>query len=79
MNHVLCCVSIPVVLLRQEALEAYGSCLGWVADNNLTTRRDVLEGMSRCCARLGRRDEALELADVLVTASCKTTHTHTQI
>uniref|UniRef100_A0A669CJY4 Uncharacterized protein n=1 Tax=Oreochromis niloticus TaxID=8128 RepID=A0A669CJY4_ORENI len=42
------------------------SCLQWIADNNLTIRRDVMEGMARCCTRLGQRDGALELAQLLV-------------
>uniref|UniRef100_A0A3B4G4C0 Uncharacterized protein n=1 Tax=Pundamilia nyererei TaxID=303518 RepID=A0A3B4G4C0_9CICH len=46
----------------QKALEAYSSCLQWIADNNLTIRRDVVEGMARCCTRLGQRDRALELS-----------------
>uniref|UniRef100_A0A3B4G854 Uncharacterized protein n=1 Tax=Pundamilia nyererei TaxID=303518 RepID=A0A3B4G854_9CICH len=44
----------------------YSSCLQWIADNNLTIRRDVVEGMARCCTRLGQRDRALELAQLLV-------------
>uniref|UniRef100_A0A3Q0SRD6 Zgc:101716 n=1 Tax=Amphilophus citrinellus TaxID=61819 RepID=A0A3Q0SRD6_AMPCI len=43
----------------QKALEAYSSCLQWIADNNLTIRRDVVEGMARCCTKLGQRDRAL--------------------
>lgn len=52
--------------LVQKALDAYSSCLEWIADNNLTIRRDVLEGMARCCTRLGQKDRALELAEILV-------------
>uniref|UniRef100_A0A3P9BHM3 Uncharacterized protein n=1 Tax=Maylandia zebra TaxID=106582 RepID=A0A3P9BHM3_9CICH len=44
----------------------YSSCLQWIADNNLTIRQDVVEGMARCCTRLGQRDRALELAQLLV-------------
>jgi len=50
----------------QSALEAYGTCLKWIADNNLSIRRDVLEGMARCCTKLGQRDKALNWADLLV-------------
>uniref|UniRef100_A0A7N8XS82 Chromosome 8 open reading frame 76 n=1 Tax=Mastacembelus armatus TaxID=205130 RepID=A0A7N8XS82_9TELE len=42
----------------QKAYEAYSSCLEWIADNNLTIRRDVLEGMARCCTKLGQKDRA---------------------
>lgn len=56
------------VLFPQKALEAYNSCLQWIADNNLTIRRDVLEGMARCCTKLGQRDRALDLVDLLVNA-----------
>ncbi|XP_028985563.1 uncharacterized protein C8orf76 isoform X2 [Betta splendens] len=58
----------------QKALEAYSSCLEWIADNNLTIRRDVLEGMSRCCTKLGQRDRALELADLLSKEASNTCH-----
>lgn len=50
----------------QEALESYSSCLEWIPDNNLSIKRDVLEGMCRCCTKLGQRDRALELAESLV-------------
>ncbi|XP_076006527.1 uncharacterized protein C8orf76 homolog isoform X2 [Genypterus blacodes] len=49
----------------QEALDAYSSCLQWIPDNNLSIRRDVLDGMARCCTKLGQRERALEYADLL--------------
>lgn len=55
-----------LILWVKKALDAYSSCLEWIADNNWTIRRDVLEGMARCCTRLGHRDQALDLADLLV-------------
>ncbi|XP_047454126.1 uncharacterized protein C8orf76 [Mugil cephalus] len=58
----------------QKALEAYSSCLQWIADNNLTIRRDVLEGMARCCTKLGQRDRALDLADLLSKEASNTCH-----
>ncbi|XP_073341387.1 uncharacterized protein C8orf76 homolog [Pagrus major] len=58
----------------QKALDAYSSCLEWIADNNLTIRRDVLEGMARCCTRLGQRDRALELAALLSKEASNTCH-----
>ncbi|KAM8869707.1 uncharacterized protein C8orf76 homolog [Spinachia spinachia] len=50
---------------HQKALDAYSSCQEWIADNNLTIRRDVLEGMARCCIKLGQKDRALDFADLL--------------
>uniref|UniRef100_A0A3Q0SM27 Zgc:101716 n=1 Tax=Amphilophus citrinellus TaxID=61819 RepID=A0A3Q0SM27_AMPCI len=58
----------------QKALEAYSSCLQWIADNNLTIRRDVVEGMARCCTKLGQRDRALHLADLLSKEASNTCH-----
>ncbi|XP_072250842.1 uncharacterized protein C8orf76 homolog [Leuresthes tenuis] len=58
----------------QSALEAYGSCLKWIADNNLSIRRDVLEGMARCCTKLGQRDKALNWADLLSKEASNTCH-----
>ncbi|KAM9851844.1 uncharacterized protein C8orf76 homolog [Aulostomus maculatus] len=58
----------------QTALDAYSSCLEWIADNNLTIRRDVLEGMARCCTKLGLRDRALDFADLLSKEASNTCH-----
>ncbi|XP_076592312.1 uncharacterized protein C8orf76 homolog [Chaetodon auriga] len=58
----------------QKALDAYSSCLEWIADNNLTIRRDVLEGMARCCTKLGQRDRALHFADLLSKEASNTCH-----
>ncbi|XP_039973736.1 uncharacterized protein C8orf76 [Xiphias gladius] len=58
----------------QKALEAYSSCLEWIADNNLTIRRDVLEGMARCCTKLGERARALDLVDLLSKEASNTCH-----
>uniref|UniRef100_A0A1A8H0Y9 Chromosome 8 open reading frame 76 n=1 Tax=Nothobranchius korthausae TaxID=1143690 RepID=A0A1A8H0Y9_9TELE len=58
----------------QKALEAYSSCLQLISDNNLTIRRDVLEGMARCCTKLGRRNEALDLASSLSKEASNTCH-----
>lgn len=58
----------------QIALDAYSSCLEWIADNNLTIRRDVLEGMARCCTKLGQREKALDLADLLSKEASNTCH-----
>ncbi|XP_035019807.1 uncharacterized protein C8orf76 [Hippoglossus stenolepis] len=59
---------------HQKAVEAYSGCLEWLADNNLTIRRDVLEGMARCCTKLGQRDRALHLADLLKKEASNTSH-----
>lgn len=53
----------------QEALDAYNSCLQWVPDNNVTIRRDVLDGVARCYSNLGQGARALEVADLLVCTS----------
>ncbi|XP_038567972.1 uncharacterized protein C8orf76 isoform X2 [Micropterus salmoides] len=58
----------------QKALDAYSSCLEWIADNNLTIRRDVLEGMSRCFTKLGQKERALDLADILSKEASNTSH-----
>nr|XP_046256100.1 uncharacterized protein C8orf76 [Scatophagus argus] len=58
----------------QKALDAYNSCLEWIADNNLTIRRDVLEGMARCCTKLGQRDKALDLVALLSKEASNTCH-----
>uniref|UniRef100_A0A3Q3BHH4 Zgc:101716 n=1 Tax=Kryptolebias marmoratus TaxID=37003 RepID=A0A3Q3BHH4_KRYMA len=58
----------------QRALEAYSSCLQWIADNNLSIRRDVLEGMARCCTKLGQKDKALDLAELLSKEASNTCH-----
>uniref|UniRef100_UPI0037E7CD0F uncharacterized protein C8orf76 homolog n=1 Tax=Semicossyphus pulcher TaxID=241346 RepID=UPI0037E7CD0F len=59
---------------HQKALDAYSSCLEWIADNNMTIRRDVLEGMARCCTKLGQRDRALDLAHLLSKEASNTCH-----
>ncbi|XP_034384874.1 uncharacterized protein C8orf76 [Cyclopterus lumpus] len=59
---------------HQEALDAYSSCQEWIADNNLTIRRDVLEGMARCCTKLGQRDRALDFANLLSKEVSNTCH-----
>ncbi|XP_068612161.1 uncharacterized protein C8orf76 homolog [Brachionichthys hirsutus] len=59
---------------HQEALDAYSRCLEWIADGNLAIRRDVLEGMVRCCTNLGQRRRALELADLLSKETSNSSH-----
>lgn len=52
--------------MLQKSFDAYSTCLQLISDNNLTIKRDVLEGMARCCIRLGQKDKALDLAQLLV-------------
>ncbi|KAM6968048.1 uncharacterized protein C8orf76 homolog [Aplochiton taeniatus] len=58
----------------QKSLEDYRNCLAWIPDNNLTIKRDVLEGMARCCLNLGQREKALELTDALSKEASNTCH-----
>ncbi|CAG12860.1 unnamed protein product [Tetraodon nigroviridis] len=58
----------------QKAADAYGSCLGWISDNNLSIRRDVLEGMARCFTKLGRRNRALDIVNLLKKEMTNTCH-----
>ncbi|XP_061675252.1 uncharacterized protein C8orf76 isoform X2 [Syngnathoides biaculeatus] len=58
----------------QTALDAYSSCMEWIADNNLSIKRDVLEGMARCCTRLGQRERAMCLVDLLSKEASNTCH-----
>ncbi|XP_033958396.1 uncharacterized protein C8orf76 homolog isoform X2 [Pseudochaenichthys georgianus] len=58
----------------QKALDVYSSCLELNSANNMTIRRDVLEGMARCCTELGQRDRALHLSDLLSKDASNTCH-----
>ncbi|XP_077431911.1 uncharacterized protein C8orf76 homolog isoform X2 [Vanacampus margaritifer] len=58
----------------QAALDAYSSCLEWISDNNLSIKRDILEGMARCCTRLGQREKAVGLLDLLSKEASNTCH-----
>ncbi|KAL2084283.1 hypothetical protein ACEWY4_019801 [Coilia grayii] len=58
----------------QTALNDYTSCLSFVPDGNLSIRRDVLEGMVRCCCQLGRREQAQELTEKLRKEASNTCH-----
>ncbi|KAF7654030.1 hypothetical protein LDENG_00075410 [Lucifuga dentata] len=58
----------------QKALDAYSSCLQWIPDSNLSIRRDVLEGMARCCTKLGQRERALEFTDLLSKEASNSCH-----
>lgn len=58
----------------QKSFDAYSTCLQLISDNNLTIKRDVLEGMARCCIRLGQKDKALDLAQLLSKEASNTCH-----
>ncbi|XP_029599133.1 uncharacterized protein C8orf76-like [Salmo trutta] len=58
----------------QEALNAYTTCLSYVPDGNLAIRRDIMEGMARCCCHLGKRVEALEITETLKNEASNTCH-----
>nr|ACI69498.1 C8orf76 [Salmo salar] len=58
----------------QEALNAYTTCLSYIPDGNLTIRRDIMEGMARCCCHLGKRVEALEITETLKNEASNTCH-----
>ncbi|CAL1610658.1 unnamed protein product [Knipowitschia caucasica] len=59
---------------HQKALEAYSACLSWISDNNLNIRRDVLEGMARCCIKMGQKEKALEFVNLLSKEVSNTCH-----
>ncbi|KAK7887134.1 hypothetical protein WMY93_026755 [Mugilogobius chulae] len=59
---------------HQKAYDSYSACLEWISDNNLNIRRDVLEGMARCCINMGQREKALELVDLLNKEASNTCH-----
>lgn len=50
----------------QEAVQDYTSCLRLVPFNNLSLKRDVLEGIARCYIHLGKNSQALEICEKLV-------------
>ncbi|KAM9404167.1 uncharacterized protein C8orf76 homolog isoform 2-T2 [Salvelinus alpinus] len=58
----------------EEALNAYTTCLSYIPDGNLAIRRDIMEGMARCCCHLGKRVEALEITETLKNEASNTCH-----
>ncbi|TRY82738.1 hypothetical protein DNTS_005495 [Danionella cerebrum] len=58
----------------QRALDEYVSCLSLVPAGNVSVRRDVLEGIARCCCHLGKKDEALKACQKLRTEVSNTSH-----
>ncbi|XP_030639025.1 uncharacterized protein C8orf76 homolog [Chanos chanos] len=58
----------------QTALDDYTACLSLIPDNNLSIKRDVLEGIARCFCYLGKRDEALTTIENLRKEASNTCH-----
>ncbi|KAM9797990.1 uncharacterized protein C8orf76 homolog [Neosynchiropus ocellatus] len=58
----------------QQALHSYSSCLELLPVSNLSIRRDVLEGMARCFAKLGQEEQALDCVDLLSKEATNTYH-----
>ncbi|XP_073703601.1 uncharacterized protein C8orf76 homolog [Garra rufa] len=58
----------------QVALDEYASCLSLVPAGNTSVKRDVLEGIARCCCHLGRKEEALNACEKLRTEVSNTCH-----
>ncbi|KAB5532991.1 hypothetical protein PHYPO_G00126410 [Pangasianodon hypophthalmus] len=58
----------------QEALKDYTACLPLVPNNNLSMKRDVLEGIARCCSHLGKSRQALEICEKLRNEATNTCH-----
>ncbi|XP_063055002.1 uncharacterized protein C8orf76 homolog [Engraulis encrasicolus] len=58
----------------QTAFNDYTSCLSLIPDGNMSIRRDVLEGMVRCCCQLGRREQAQEVTEKLRKEASNTCH-----
>lgn len=59
---------------HEKAFEAYSACLQWISDSNLKIRRDVLEGMARCSVKLGQKERALDLVELLNKEASNTCH-----
>ncbi|XP_047664673.1 uncharacterized protein C8orf76 isoform X3 [Tachysurus fulvidraco] len=58
----------------QEAIKEYTACLLLVPNNNLSMKRDVLEGMARCYSHLGNNRQALEICEKLRNEATNTCH-----
>ncbi|XP_060756202.1 uncharacterized protein C8orf76 [Neoarius graeffei] len=58
----------------QEAIEDYTACLPLVPNNNLSLKRDVLEGKARCYSHLGKSRQALEICEKLRNEATNTCH-----
>ncbi|XP_016369780.1 uncharacterized protein C8orf76 homolog [Sinocyclocheilus rhinocerous] len=58
----------------QVALDEYLSCLSLIPAGNISVKRDVLEGIARCCCHLGKKEEALNACEKLRTEVSNTCH-----
>lgn len=58
----------------QVALDEYMSCLSLLPAGNTSVKRDVLEGIARCCCHLGRKEEALNACEKLRSEISNTCH-----
>ncbi|MCJ8745559.1 hypothetical protein PDJAM_G00131570 [Pangasius djambal] len=58
----------------QEAIKDYTACLPLVPNNNLSVKRDVLEGIARCYSHLGKSRQALEICEKLRSEATNTCH-----
>lgn len=58
----------------QVALDEYMSCLSLLPAGNMSVKRDVLEGIARCCCHLGQKEEALNACEKLRLDISNTCH-----
>ncbi|KFO85658.1 Uncharacterized protein C8orf76, partial [Buceros rhinoceros silvestris] len=57
-----------------KALCEYSNCLLLLPPSNIAMRRDVQEGQARCLSRLGRHEEALDIAEKMRNGATNTDH-----
>ncbi|KFQ37146.1 Uncharacterized protein C8orf76, partial [Mesitornis unicolor] len=57
-----------------KALCEYSNCLLLLPPSNIAMRRDVQEGQARCLSRLGRHQEALDIAEKMRNDATNTDH-----
>ncbi|XP_074997309.1 uncharacterized protein C8orf76 homolog isoform X1 [Calonectris borealis] len=58
----------------EKALCEYSNCLLLLPPSNIAMRRDVQEGQARCLSRLGRHEEALDIAEKMRNGATNTDH-----
>ncbi|OXB82950.1 UNVERIFIED_CONTAM: hypothetical protein H355_009860 [Colinus virginianus] len=58
----------------EKALCEYSNCLQLLPPSNVAMRRDVQEGQARCLSRLGRHQEALDIAERMRNSATNTDH-----
>ncbi|KFZ52882.1 Uncharacterized protein C8orf76, partial [Podiceps cristatus] len=57
-----------------KALCEYSNCLLLLPPSNIAMRRDVQEGLARCLSRLGKHEEALDVAEKMRNGATNTDH-----